>query len=455
MGNIKFTPTASLSYDYTEEKYWDKSALRDEIDRTFEICSSCRLCFKYCDSFPKLFNFIDNNNIKATQLTEDQIGDINDSCFQCKICYFKCPYTKADGHEFNLDFPRLILRYRAQKVKEKGLPINQKIMSNPDLIGKIGNFTAPFSNWANKNSLNRTLMEKTAGIHRKKDLPEFAIQTFCNWFGKNKNKFYTSDEECVDKVILFHTCFGNFNNTEIAKDTVFVLHKNKIKIEVPDMNCCGMPALEKGDTKFAKSQALQNFNTLFPYVVQGYKIVVLNPTCSLTMKDEYPQLLKNEFEKEKLENWKKSVFDLNEYLFTLKREQKFNREFSSTPGKITYHVACHLRAQNIGYRSRDMMRLIPGTSFTLVEECSGHDGTWSMMKDNFENSMKIGSKAFEKITGSEHDIVASDCPLAAIQLKQGTGETVLHPIQVLAKAYKPDGFPNKIINEKNDGEILK
>ena len=187
MSNIKFTPTENLSYDYNEEIYWNKSALREEINRTFEICSSCRLCFKYCDSFPKLFRFIDDNNISVKELSDKQIDDVNDSCFQCKVCYFKCPYTESDGHEFNLDFPRLLLRYRAQKVKEKGLPLNEKLMSNPDLIGKIGNFTAPVSNWANKNSLNRTLMEKTAGIHRNKQLPEFAVQTFRSWFNKNKN----------------------------------------------------------------------------------------------------------------------------------------------------------------------------------------------------------------------------------------------------------------------------
>jgi len=447
MSNIKFTPTENLSYDYNQEIYWDKSALREEINRTFEICHSCRLCFKYCDSFPKLFSFIDDNAISVKELTEKQIEEVNDSCFQCKVCYFKCPYTEADGHEFKLDFPRLLLRYRAQKVKEKGLPINEKLMSNPDLIGKIGNFAAPVSNWANKNSLNRTLMEKTAGIHRDKQLPEFAEQTFRDWFNKNKNDYKINDDQIVDKVVLFHTCFGNYNNPDIAKDAVFVLHKNNIKIGVPNMNCCGMPALEKGDTTFAKSQALTNFNTLIPFVEDNYKILVLNPTCSLTMKDEYPRLLKNDFNEKKLQKFRESVFDLNEYLFSLKREQKFNREFSSTPGKITYHVACHLRAQNIGYRSRDMMRLIPETSFTLVEECSGHDGTWSMMKDNFENSMKIGSKAFDKITNSEYDIVASDCPLAAIQIKQGTAQEVLHPIQVLARAYKSDGFENKIIKE--------
>lgn len=452
MSNIKFTPTESLSYDYNEEIYWDKTALRDEINRTFEICNSCRLCFKYCDSFPKLFGFLDKNDIKVTELSDEQIDDVDKSCFQCKVCYFKCPYTEADKHEFKLDFPKLLLRYRAQKVKEKNLDFSDKLLRNPDLTGKIGTLAAPLSNWANNNLMNRKLMEKTIGIHHKKDLPQFCSQTFQTWFSKNAKNYFVPPGDAVDKVILFHTCFGNYNNTDIAKDTVYVLFKNKIHIEVPPMNCCGMPALEKGDIDFAKSEALQNFKTLIPYIKDDYKVVILNPTCSLTMKDEYPVLLENDFDVELLQKFKSSVFDLHEYLFNLKREQKFNREFLSSPGKVTYHVACHLRAQSIGYRSRDMMRLIPETSFVLVEECSGHDGTWSMKKENFDASLKIGSKAFQAITKSEHDIVASDCPLAAIQLKQGTGETVLHPIQVLAKAYRENGFANKLSNEKNQEE---
>jgi len=450
MDNINFLPTDSISYDPLEGKYWNKNALRDEINRTFEICKSCRLCFKYCDSFPKLFDLPDNKNIKIPDFSESQIDNIYNSCFQCKICYFSCPYTEADGHEFKLDFPRLVLRYRAQKVKEKGLPLTEKLFSNPDLIGRIGNFNAPLSNWANKNKLIRNLMEKAAGIHKEKNLPEFAEVTFQKWFHANKSTLSVSENESIDRVILFHTCYGNYNNTGIPKDSFFVLKKNNVFVDVPPMNCCGMPALEKGDLKFAQSEAINNFNTLYPFIEKGYKVVVLNPTCSLMMKGEYPRILKDKFDPETLDKFRKSIFDLLEYLFTLKRENNFNREFKSTPGKIAYHIPCHLRAQNIGYRSRDMMRLIPETSFTLVEQCSGHDGTWSMLKENFENSLKYGNKAFDKIKNSEHNITVSDCPLAAIQIQQATGEKVLHPIQVLAKAYQTNGFPKQII-EKEKG----
>ncbi len=440
MDTIKFTPSNALSYNPNDNIYWEKAALRKELDRTFEICNSCRMCFKYCDTFPLLFNLIDKENKNITDFTDKDIERIADKCFQCKICYFKCPYTKDDGHEFNLDFPRLIMRYQAIKAKQKGLGIRDKILGNPDLLGTVGCSTAGLANWANNLKIGRYFMEKLGGINRDKSLPSFAAEKFLTWFAENKHQYTVEKNQAVDRVVLFYTCFGNFNNPKLPRETVYVLWKNKIHIQVPNTNCCGMPALESGNIKFALKQARQNFDSLFPLVRDGYKVVVLNPTCSLTMKEEYPLLLSKHHSAADLAIFSKGIFDINEYLFTLKREDKINRDFKSCPGKVAYHIPCHYRAQNIGYRSRDMMKTVKGTSFVLVDECCGHNGTWAMKRENFADSMRIGSKAFEKIKENEHDIVASDCPLAAVQLKQGTGEDVLHPVQVLAKAYRGEEF---------------
>ena len=444
MDTIEFGASDGLSYNPNESKYWDKAALKKEIDRTFELCHSCRMCFKYCDSFPTIFNFIDNDNIKVPDFTDEQVDKVAEECFQCKICYFKCPYTKDDQHDYNLDFPRLIMRYNAIKAKEKGVPLRDKLLGNPDLIGKIGCTTAGLANWANNSGLNRLMMEKVVGIHREKKLPSFASEKFETWFSKNHQEYLVPDEKIQDNVVLFHTCFGNYNNPEIAKDAVFVLWKNNINVVVPPMNCCGMPAMESGNLDMAVKQAESNYETLFPYIQKGYKVLVLNPTCSMTMKDDYPVMLETKQNKEDLQQFSAAIFDTNEYLFQLKREDKFNREFKTSPGKVAYHIPCHLRAQNIGYRSRDMMRTIGETSFNLVDECCGHNGTWAMKKEHFNNSMRIGSKAFDKIKSNEHDTIASDCPLAAVQIEQGTGEGVLHTIQVLARAYREDGFATKL-----------
>ena len=445
MDAIQFGPSDGLSYNPNEEKYWDKKALRKEIDRTFELCHSCRMCFKYCDTFPAIFNLIDNDNISVTDFSDQNIAEIAEECFQCKICYFKCPYTRDDNdHEFNLDFPRLIMRYNAIQAKKKGVSLRDKLLGNPDLLGKLGCSTSKLANWANNSGINRVMMEKVAGIHRDKKLPDFAPVTFVSWFEKNKKEYQIPADKVQDNVILFHTCFGNYNNPEIARDALFVLWKNNIHVEVPAMNCCGMPAMESGNLDLATSEARQNYRVLKPYIDRGFKVLVLNPTCSMTMKDDYPILLEKLYAREDLEKFKSAVFDTNEYLFQLKRDDKFNRDFKTTPGKIAYHIPCHLRAQNIGYRSRDMMRTIGDTSFTLVDECCGHNGTWAMKKEHFNNSLRIGARAFEKIQSQEHDLIATDCPLAVLQIEQGTGETALHTIQVLARAYREDGFSKKL-----------
>lgn len=447
MENIKFAPSDGLSYNPNEEKYWDKEALRKEIERTFEICHHCRMCFKFCDTFPAIFDLIDKENRAVPEFTEKNISAVSELCFQCKICYFKCPYTKDDNHEFNLDFPRLILRHDAIQAKENGVPLRDKLLGNPDLLGKIGCSTASLANWANNFKPNRLIMESVVGIHRDKKLPSFASQTFFDWFKKNSKDYEVPPEKVQDNVVLFHTCFGNYNNPEIARDALFVLWKNNINVTVPSLNCCGMPAMESGNLDMAVGEAENNYQVLFPFIEKGYKVLVLNPTCSLTMKDDYPVLLEKKHAKEDLQKFSKAIFDSNEYLFQLKREDKFNRDFKTSPGKVAYHIPCHLRAQNIGYRSRDMMRTIGDTSFVLVDECCGHNGTWAMKKENFTDSMRIGSKAFDKIKKGEADVIATDCPLAAIQLEQGIGEEVIHTIQVLARAYKEDGFENKLKHE--------
>ena len=443
MDVIEFAPTDGLCYNPNEPRYWDREALRKEINRTFELCHSCRMCFKYCDAFPLLFDIIDREK-PVPEFTDRDIDRIAEKCFQCKICYFKCPYTKRDNHEFDLDFPRLIMRLQAIRAKERGISLADRMLGNPDLLGKLGSATAPLSNWGNKSAVGRYLMEKTVGIHHRKQLPSFARQTFYAWFKKNGRRFAVPEERLVDKVVLFHTCFGNYNNPELAQETVFVLWKNGVRVEVPKLNCCGMPALESGNLDFARQEAEQNVTMLLPYIKQGYKVLALNPTCSLTMKEEYPILLQGRFGAEELEAASKGVYDVCEYLFTLKRDDKFNREFKSTPGKVAYHIPCHYRAQNIGYRSRDIMKTIGGTSFVLVDECCGHNGTWAMKKENFKDSMRIGSRAFDRIREAEHDIIASDCPLAAIQIGQALGEPVLHPVQVLARAYRESGFAQKL-----------
>jgi glycerol-3-phosphate dehydrogenase subunit C len=240
--------------------------------------------------------------------------------------------------------------------------------------------------------------------------------------------------------VLFPTCFVNYYNPGPGKAAVDVLTRNGCNVTCPKQNCCGMPALDGGDIEFAKKQARANIETFMPYIRQGYKVAAINPTCSMTMKLEYVDMLGADETRE----FSSAVMDLHELLWTLKQDGKFVREFRSTPQTVAYHVPCHLKYQQIGFRSRDLMRLIPGTEITTVDACTAHDGTWAMKKEYFELSMQWGKKAFDGLMGAGASLMATDCPLSAVQIEQATGIKPIHPIEVLSRAYKESGFPTSV-----------
>ncbi len=424
-------PTEGLSYDPNQPKFWERPALERELTRVFDICHGCRMCFGFCPTFPLLFSFVDARDGNVLALTPEEIDRTCETCYQCKLCYVKCPYTPDDGHEWQLDFPRLMLRKKAQDAKRDGVGRRERVLGNPDRLGRLAKLNPTLANWGNRNRLQRFVMEKTLGIHRDKLLPDFHGETFEDWF-RNHRRELGVDRGEHGKVALFHTCFVNFNRPELGQATVDVLRKNGVEVKSPKQNCCGMPALDGGDIDFARQEAKSNVEALLPLVRQGYRILAINPTCSLTMRKEVPTLLGTAEAKEVAA----AVMDVNEYLFKLKRAGKLNRSFQSTPVSVAYHVPCHLRAQNIGYRSRDLMRAIPGTEVEQVERCCGHDGTWAMKTEFFELSLKAGKKAFDELEEKHAQELATDCPLAAVQFQQALGRTALHPTQILSRAYR-------------------
>jgi Fe-S oxidoreductase len=454
LDTIKYAPTDGLTYNPNDPKYWDEEALEKEITRTFDLCHGCRMCFKFCQSFPSLFDAVDKHG-DVRKMPEAVRWQVVDECFQCKLCYTTCPYTEAEGHEFKLDFPRLILRANAIRRRKRGVPLREKMLGDPDRLGKMACRTAGLANWANNLRPNRILMEKVAGIHRNKQLPRFESETFETW-ARREHRGADETTEGKHRVVLFATCFVNYNKTEVGKAAHRVLTRNDCKVACPKLNCCGMPALDGGDVEFAKKQARSNVERLLPWVENGYQIAVVNPTCSLMMRQEYPELLDDPAYRSLGDAARKvaaSTRDLSEFLHELRKAGTFNEDFRSTPnGNVAYHAPCHLRMQAIGFRGRDLMRRIPGVTPKLVQECCGHDGTWAMKKEYFELSMKNGEKAFEGMKRAEAELWSTDCPLAAIQFEQACGKKPLHPVEVLDRAYREDGFSTRVEREPEKDE---
>jgi glycerol-3-phosphate dehydrogenase subunit C len=434
MDRIKNVASENTVYNPNDPVYWNPQSLQQEITRVFDICNGCRLCYGLCPSFNDLLGTIDKHDGNI-HISAEETDHVIDTCNQCKLCYVKCPYTPDEGHEFQLDYPRLLIRANMLRTQQRGIRRRERVLSRPEFVGKMAGVAAPITNWANRQPLLRSGLQSALGIHKDKLLPDFHGTTFEDWY-RSQPKPQGDDQLAV----LFHTCFVNYNNPAVGKATVEVFSKNGVSLSCPKQNCCGMPALEAGDFEMTKKLATSNVEALLPQVESGRKIVVINPTCSFMLRQEYPEIVGTEAARK----ISAATMDLSEFLFARKQQGHFNRDFKSSPGRIAYHLPCHLKAQKIGYRSRDLMRLIPETNVRLVDHCSGHDGTWAMKKEFFPLSLLMGKKAFDGMKEAEPDTLVTDCPLAAIQFDQALGTRPIHPMEVLSRAYSANGFPTPI-----------
>jgi Fe-S oxidoreductase len=445
---ISYLPTNGLSYDPTDPVYWSPEALQKEVTRVFEICHGCRLCFKYCDTFPSLFSLLDNKyEGDVTKITAAETRTVMDACFQCKLCEVQCPYTPRDSHQFQVDFPKLVHRYDAQRTRKEGLSLRDRLLGDPDGAGFLARLSYGMANLMNRFPVQRWIMEKLLGIHRKKNLPDFALTTFERW--AERAGLIGGKKDC--EVVLFQTCYVQNNEPEIGRDTVAVMQKNDVDLQcVKGLVCCGMPRWESGDIENLRAQAKVNLDKLLPYVERGAKVLAINPTCSMMLRREYRELVKPE-DRERAERLAQSVMDPSEYLWSIRNEPRFSTDFKSTPGSsVGYHAPCHLRAQAVGFKGRDLLRKIPGVVPSTVMECCGHDGTYAMKVEGFEPSRRIGEKAFAGMKASDSKVWSTDCPLAAIQFEQHAGVKPMHPMTILARAYRENGFPEKVkIDEKS------
>lgn len=442
---LSYKPTDALSYDPEDEVYWDESALHREVERVFEICHGCRMCFKYCDSFPTLFDLLDGKyDGDVSRVDAGETDRIMGACFQCKLCEVQCPYTPRDGHEFQLDFPKLVHRHRAVKRRGRAPSVRDRLLAHPDAAGKLARASFGLANAANRSKLHRWFLDTFLGIHREKLLPEFASTTFERW-AESRNRLRTEPGDEPPEAVLFQTCYVQNNEPQIGRDTLEVLDRNQVETAcVAGLSCCGMPAWETGDLDEVRSMAQRNLDRLLPFVDAGARVLAINPTCAMMMRREYPGLVESA-DRERARRLAGAVNDPSEFLWSIRKEPRFDTGFRSSPGgRVAYHAPCHLRAQAVGLKGRDLLRKIPGVTPRTTIECCGHDGTHAMKTEGFEYSRRVGRKAFEEMKGHDAEVWATDCPLAALQFQQHAGVRPMHPMTILARAYREDGFEKKI-----------
>lgn len=405
--------------------------LEKDTLRIYEICDGCRRCFNLCPSFNTLLDRIDVYEGDVAKLTPADHHQVVDECYYCKLCFNHCPYTPP--HQYALDFPRLMILWKKRLAAERGVRWRDRLLVRTDVIGKLGSLTAALTNRLLNNRLVRLLVEAIAGIHRDRQVLHFSGETFPRWFSRREPVKRAAP--AARKVALFSSCLVNYQATDIGKATVQVLEKNGVEVIVPEQRCCGMPHFDIGDTQAIQQAGAANVASLHQWVERGYDVVVPVASCSLMLKREYPELNGDEHTKRVAER----TFDVCEYLMKLKKDGQLAEDFPHKPGRVAYQIPCHLRDQNIGFKSKELMETA-GAQVEVIEKCSGHDGSWSAKTEFFSLSMKIAAKAVRAIEQTPADLLASDCPLAGLQLDQAggsahAGKTTLHPIQIVRDAY--------------------
>jgi glycerol-3-phosphate dehydrogenase subunit C len=422
--------------EWKTDEFWDENSLFSELERVYDICHGCRRCVSLCDSFPTLFDLVDESpTMEVDGVEKSDFYKVVDQCYLCDLCYMtKCPYVPP--HEWNVDFPHLMLRAKAQRFKDEGASLRDRIMTSTDTVGKLA--TIPLVdvtvNAVNKSPLFRNALEKTLGVHKDAPLPEYHSKTLRKTFRSNDLK-PKAVGTTTGKVAFYATCYGNFNLPELGNDFSKVFEHNGIHIDiVPKEACCGMPKLELGDLDSVNKLKEENIPVLARLVDQGYDLIAPIPSCVLMYKQELPLMYPDDEDVIKVKN---AFFDPFEYLFLRHKKGEFNTDFTTSLGDVSWQVACHLRVQNIGYKTRDILNLVPDTNVTAIERCSGHDGTYAVKKETREKSLKIARPVVRQVEKQEPKHFISDCPMASTHIANLT-DTVKepeHPMTLLRIAY--------------------
>ena len=426
----------TITYDPHHPQYLDETDVRGELTRVFDLCQGCRMCVDLCGSFPTLFDLVDRQpDPDAARLTPAEQDGVVDECFQCKLCYVNCPYVPGQS-EWAIDFPRLMLRAGAMRHARREVSrrrrLTENVMGRTDLLGKLSSRAAPAVNAVTRRrgGVVRSVLAQTAGISSERLLPPFARRRFTTWFNQRPR---VRMERPQGKVTVFPTCLVEYQAPAVGHDLVRVYERNGIECDVSYPGCCGAPFLHGGDVEHFQRAAAANVKVLADAVRAGTDIVVPQPTCSYTLRKDYVDYAGGA----DAELVAAHTFDAAEYLMRVHQGETTSLDLDfpgDVPETVTYHTPCHLRAQGIGLKSRDLMKLT-GARVRLVQQCSGIDGMWGLRDENAERSLAVSRKLGDEITRAGGEVVAGDCHLANTAITEQTGRLPVHPLQVMARAY--------------------
>jgi glycerol-3-phosphate dehydrogenase subunit C len=424
--------------DWKSAEFYDEASLYKEMERVFDICHGCRRCVSLCQSFPSLFDLVDaSESMEVDGVKKEDYWQVVDHCYLCDLCYMtKCPYVPP--HEWNLDFPHLMLRAKAVKFKKGDIKFRDRLLTSTVEMGNLAGLPVVSSvvNTVNKIAPARKVLEATLGVHAEARLPEFHSNTLNKRLRNHKSSHTpVAAGRTTGKVALFATCFMNRNEPGPGEDLFKVFEHNGIVTRLAnDKKCCGMPKLELGDLQTVAEAKEVNIPLLASLVDEGYDLTALIPSCVLMFKQELPLMFPDDPLVQKVKN---AFFDPFEYLMLRHREGLLKTDFKVGLGKVAYQAACHQRVQNIGQKTRETLALIPDTQVEIIERCSGHDGTYAVKKEFREYSVKIVKPVVARVEKAKADHFGSDCAMAGHHIEHvlHNGKPAEHPITLLCQAY--------------------
>ncbi len=424
---------------WREPDFYNEESLFKELERVYDICHGCRRCVSLCNSFPTLFDLVDESStMEVDGVAKQDYWKVVDHCYLCDLCYMtKCPYVPP--HEWNVDFPHLMLRAKAIKHEQGKDKLRDTVLTSTDAVGRIAGIPviAQTVNAVNRNSTVRKIMDKAIGIHPDALLPEFHSDNLRKRFARRNKKVIqpVANDHTRGRVVMFITCYGNRNGPQDVEDLMAIYEHNGIEVTLTEQEkCCGMPKLELGDLKAVERAKNFNIPELLKWVNNGWDIVAPVPSCVLMFKQEIPLMFPDDPD---VQNVKNAIFDPFEYLSLRHKDGLLKTDFKKSLGKVAYHVPCHQRVQNIGLKTRDMLALVPDTTIEIIERCSGHDGTYAVKSEFHDISMKICRPVVNKVKTGNVDHYISDCPMAGDQIENGLKNDTHaeSPFTLLRKAY--------------------
>lgn len=431
--------------DWRAPDYHDEDAALAEMARIFDICHGCRRCVSLCGAFPTLFDLVDESpTLELDGVDKKAYWKVVDQCYLCDLCYMaKCPYVPP--HPFNLDFPHTMLRAKAIKFRQGGVGFGERLLASTDVHGALAGIPVVVQtvNAVNKTALARGVMASMLGVDKNAWLPVLATRKFRQKTPVSQATVITDGAKTPGKVVIFSTCYINYNEPGIGLDLLKILDHNEVPYVIVEKEaCCGMPKLELGDLESVNASKKANIPVLAAYAKDGFAILAAVPSCALMFKQELALMFPDEADVQRV---KQAMWDPFEYLMQRKRDGLLNTEFPVSLGNISYHMPCHGRVQNIGKKTEEMLKMIPGTTVSTHERCSGHAGTFGVKKATHQQALKIGKPLFKAMAqmkdGSQPDYISSDCPLGGHHIAQGFevnglgAPELLHPLSLVAKAY--------------------